>query len=1043
MPNLQEIERFKNSIKSLGKEAEVLARWGESWQDTKAPESGVPDDLASLLDLDDASALEDGTTFDTELSGGENDAAGQAMDDSFGDSTSGQVPDGQPEDDFSDFLESMQMDDQTPEAEPAEAEAIDDGFEMPASFQDESGDFSIPDELEEQPLSESFFGSAGGSAGDILAEAEADADGIGTVDGGLGDLSGDTADAIPDLSEDDFSVPSGLTEGLFADGGAAEDSAASELDSFSFDEPGSDLDAPDASDQADELSFSFEPESSKDDAFDHFSMDEQLPSKPAAESAALGSLGDGLDEQLMSLDSELSGMDTFSLEDSWDGSFSIPGFEMGTESSAASLAAPSSKPSAKAAKKTTGLADAFAGEAAMPREEKQARKVELSESQVDALQDTLLSYPLNLRLAVEDIIANERGSLAQQADLVWLMVEGALAKDTAKLASRILKRYIEVPSGFAKRSGAIFVADKSSFRYIFVHSVLPILQTLALVAAATAFVFFLGYRFVYRPVKANSLYSEGRRQIYTSNYAESMSYFDKAVKLWQMKHWYYRYAEAFRKENQRARAEEIYKRLLGYWPKEKRAALDYAGMESEYYDYAKTERILQEHILDRLYFDREALTLMAKNYLDWADSEEQAYNPPEHEKIRNIYEKARLQIATLMERHGRTDSNMEMMLLYLMRTDRFFDTDKRKDVMPFVDYALDNKKLKWRADTLAELGNYLLDKDELENVSKILLKAVDADGSLPEAHAAMARWNRLARFPKDELKALEYAARFYKETNEKTGLVSKRLKTWILSMMRLGELRLADGRSLDAEDAYRTAIENYERAVKSRIFRPEARFGRAYSLLADIYYMDRMDFAGALNFYERAEKDGYTSPETDYRRGYIHYNAQGNEFLQALRYFYRAGLDRDASPYLVLATANALFERGDYFASTGYYSTLVKRLQFELDTIELPSPQQRPSHKEMVELLMVAKNNLGASVYRVAERMGDGRRRAEAMLEFSESARYFDSMSRDFTSMVRSDSKNLGFLNNDFVLHPQRGIDISIYKVIPAEMDYPQGSGRN
>jgi hypothetical protein len=47
--------------------------------------------------------------------------------------------------------------------------------------------------------------------------------------------------------------------------------------------------------------------------------------------------------------------------------------------------------------------------------EEKVRDVSLTDNQVDALQDTLLSYPLNLRLAIEDILANAKGTEAQQS----------------------------------------------------------------------------------------------------------------------------------------------------------------------------------------------------------------------------------------------------------------------------------------------------------------------------------------------------------------------------------------------------------------------------------------------------------------------------------------------------------------------------------------------------------------------------------------------------------------------------------------------------
>ena len=739
-----------------------------------------------------------------------------------------------------------------------------------------------------------------------------------------------------------------------------------------------------------------------------------------------------LEGELAPLGGGTEAPDNFALDSSWGADFTIPGFEMGTE------AKPEAAKPTKA--KASALPERSAEAMPRPQAEHQAREVSLTDEQVDALQDALLSYPLNLRLAVEDIIANGKGSEAQQSELVWMLVEGKNIRDVSRLAGKILKRYIEVPAGFTKRSGAALEAEKGSLRYVFMHSILPVLQILALVAIGAAALFYLGYNFGYKPIKAYSLYAEGNRQIGLAKYGESMESFERADKLWPMKRWYYRYAEGYAESSQYPRAETMYERLLRRWPREIKAALDWARMESSdsVLAFDKAESVLNTYILQRDYFNKDALILSARNYLNWADAEEQRYDGPDKAFLGKLYEKARLQLATLMERHGRSDAYLELMLLYFIRTERSGGVDKLKEIRPLAKYFTENKKSGWSAATLAELGEYLLDRNETEFINGIMLAAVDRDGTLPEAHVAMARWNRRAGFPKDELKALEYAARFFAEA-EKSGPMSvKRTKKYIDAMMRLGELRRADGRSLDAEDAFNVAIDQYERSLQGRRFKPDAKYGRAYSLLADIYYAERMDFPGALALYAKAEANGFTSPQTDYHRGYMLYVQPADDGSAALHYFYRAGLDADASPYLMWATANALYTRSDYFAAQGYYTMLATRLQFELDTLALPSPQTKPSHGEIVQLLMMTRNNLGASLYRVAERMGDARRRSDAMIEFTESARLFDSLSRDQMTMIRSDSKNLGFLNLDFVLHPLRGIDLGIYKTIPTEMAYPQ-----
>jgi len=1015
MPRLQDIEQFKASIKNLGKEPETLARWGESWQDMEAPPQGVPDDIADLLDVPERSPE---TALD-------------------------EPPEGR---DFASFLDDLSIEGV---GQPEEAPA--DGFEVPDAFQESApepaeDDYSVPESLLEgldalsEPDVETPDGIDAFEMPDDLEAVEAPE---------APEIVADAAEP-PEAEEpeiEDFSVPDSLLDESFglgdldslAEGPAAESGA--EPDEFAMPDLGGDSEAAPTEDSfaipeepgggespegaAPDSAFDLGSESMEGDSFDQFdlgghSQETAVPDLGAAD----------FDAQFGAIDGVPPAADNFSLDADWGGDFTIPGFEMGGEAKHAQAAAPAKQPAG------ASLSGAFGSASA--KTEVKARPVDLTDAQADALQDTLLSYPLNLRLAIEDIVANGKGTEAQQSELIWLLVERGSAKDAAKLAGRVLKRYIEVPASFAKRTGAAFEAEKGSFRYIFAHSILPVLQVLVLVAAGAGAVFYLGYTFAYRPLKANSLYANGFRQIGLSKYGESLEFFNRAGREWTMKGWHYRYAEAYAASGQYPRAEDMYDRLLERWPRETEAALAYAEMETGLMAFAKAESVLQQYILGRDYFDKRALALSARNFLDWADFEEQRYEGPDVEQVDGLYEKARLQLATLMERHGRTDAYLELMLVYLVRTERSAGDDKIGEILPLAAYFVENKKSAWSAATLAELADYLLDRDETQHVNALLLAAVDRDGTVPEAHAAMARWNRRSGFPEDELKALEYSARFYAEADAESGLAPKRVKRYIESMMRLGELRRTDGRSLDAEDAFNVAIDRYERALASRQFKAEARFGRAYSLLADVYYAERLDFAGALALYSQAEDNGYTSPETDYRRGYIHYTAPADDGSSALKYFYRAGLDLKGSPYLQWATANALFARDDFFAAQGYYAMLANRLQFELETIALPSPQTKPSHEEIVQLLMMTRNNLGAALYRVAERMGDAGRRADAMAEFTESARLFDSLARDQRTMLRPDSKNLGFLNLDFVLHPLRGIDLGIYKTIPADMGYPR-----
>lgn len=732
---------------------------------------------------------------------------------------------------------------------------------------------------------------------------------------------------------------------------------------------------------------------------------------------------DELDQELASLEKGTLEPENFSLDSNWDESFVIPGFEP------------------KKPEKPVASAFVAPPEPQQPVDDR-AVTIELTENQVDELQETLLSYPLNLRLCVEDIIANNHGTMTHQKELIQMLVDGASAYDAAKLASKILRRPIEVPPGYDKRRGAAFEAEKNSFRYIFIHSILPVLQILVLAAIGLGILGFIGYNFIYRPIHAQILYTRGYDQIIKDKYPESVQFFIRATNEWRMKSWFYKYAEKYIEKRQYGLAEKIYWTLLSddYWPRDIKGTLDYARMKSELqYDFAHAEKEVMERIVKWNYFHKDALLFLVRNYLNWAYYLEQQYKPPASAEIANIYNRARLQLATLIEKYGKIDQYLELMLLYLIRSEKVTGKDNSKEIAPYAKYYLSNKKSKFSAATLAELAEYLMEREIIDQVQDLLTNAVKNEPYVPEAHSAIARWFRKSMLYDKELNALENSIFTFEKVDAARGLDNRQTKRYLLDLIRLSELYLKARRNLDAMVQLERCIKRYEQALAELRFPKSADFGKAYALLGDIYFYKPENFANAIALYGKAEENGYVTPEMDYHRGYIYYKRETlDDYKTALVYFYRASINSKPTPYLLMALGNTLYKRGDYFAAQSYYKALVDMLQTELDLIPNPNPQQRPSHDEIVRLLVAARNNLGAAYLRIANMMGDSSKRADAMVQFTESARLFDSLTRDQKTMIRSDAKNYGYLNLDFVLRPKREIDIILDSAIKADMNFPQ-----
>jgi tetratricopeptide (TPR) repeat protein len=993
MPRLQDIERFKHDLAGLSREAEVLSSWGEAPEDIGAPEGASDTAMEAAEKGRPAPGLSHRAPPPSERTSTPRPGADEQPDE-------GLPPD------FATLLADLPLD--APDegtgsaargANPAQATAAAPEFpeteesieELAPLEGEEATPFAGAPPLEDVDLSDFTMPDLGASEEPLPFEAAPES----PAEPGAEPI-GEEAFSIPDISDTLAETP---TEGSGPVSGAPlDDFAIPDLGDFGFEstpEAAPEVPSLEPNETAAPSGSSTRPESpvkekAEPEEVDLGSFDLGTEGGDAFDSFNLGGAAGekDLDKELESLGEETTPA-TFNLDKEWETGFEIPG----AESTKSARPAPAPRRA----------------------QSERAREVSLTENQVDRLQDRLLALPLNLRVAVEHLIAEEEGSEAQRSKLVWMLVESATMSDIAAVAGKILGKRISVPEGYEKRTGAAFEAEKGSLNYIFVHTVLPILKTSLLVLAVAAALGFLGWHYLYRPLAATALYRSGYARIGEDRYAEAEDSFARASAIKDYRSWYYRYAEAYIRKRQFQAAEQKYEALLTKYPKEAKAALDWAGLEKDRAKYKEAIDVLKSRILNYDYFNKDALSLMGKVYLDWADEDPQ------------YYEEARRGFAALIQRYGYRDEFLEGMLLYFIRTDNL------KEVKPLLVHFMSNAKPYPKAATLAELGGYLLDKGPVEDVHAVLAAAVAKDPTVPEVHYELARYFKKIATPSEELKALDNAVAGF---GRLPMLSTRQLGEYLDSLIWRGNRKSADKEYVSAEEDYASAATEYDAAIALHRLQPSARFGEAYAGLAEVAFWQRSDFPRALSLYERAAQDGYDTPDTRYRRGYILYQA-GN-YPQALEQFYMAGRDGGESPYLLFAFGDALYAREDYYAAQDYFQRTVDTMKVELDNIDTPSPQQKPSQAEIIELLMEAQNNLGATIYRVANRLGDANLRAKGMVAFSESARLFDSLTRDETTLIRSDAKNLSFLNMDFILHPQRDIDLAIYPTIQRDMKFPQ-----
>ncbi len=645
-------------------------------------------------------------------------------------------------------------------------------------------------------------------------------------------------------------------------------------------------------------------------------------------------------------------------------------------------------------------------------EEVEAGPIEISDDDFFALRNTLLTLPLNLKLLVEELIGEKGLSGENLQRLVRALADGKSPKEIAQLVSKITGRRVEIPSQYAKRTGAEFEEEKGSLSYVLRYTVLPIVRTAVLAGAALALLIFFSYRYVYQPVYAYYLYDKGYEELEDRNYQEANTYFSRAREHWKMKGQYFRYAEGYREQEQWILAEGKYERLLEDFPKAKKAYLDYAQMELD--KLANYERAVD--VLDRYLSiepeDYDALLLLGDTYLEWGKEDA------------DKYEEARLRYARLMDLYGVKNELLFRMLKYFIRTDNMRQVDALKRRFEA------DQSIEVDPEAYAELGGYLLDKGQIADVQDILLRANEQAPYLPEVHYHLARYFRRMEEHGDEKRALNATLAYLKNIRP---LSSERLALKIDTHRLLGERLYAEEKYLEARASYNEGKRVFEDALERRILERGEQFGRLYKDIGDLHYYIGGNMDQAMDNFLEAERNSYSPQDLKYKKGYIHYGRKN--YREALLEFDRAAGDFSNNKNLVYSSANTLYRRKNYHSADGYYRHLLEMLERKLEQEQPLELDVRRDHRELVFNLMRASNNLGVALYKLHEKTGRTEYSSEAMVEFSDSSEYFDIVTRDPRTLERVGLSNLGYLNQRAVTFPQEDYSLQIYPDIPMDME--------
>jgi tetratricopeptide (TPR) repeat protein len=998
MPSKEAIERFTEVLNSLGSEPEVRAEKGEKIEQIAPPEEGLPPDISELLGtlggeeepapspqtLEEPAFPEPG---EEPAAGAETPSSEEAAGIDFGSLFADEAEAGAFED-----LEATSpvKPEPTPSRESPEVSETD--MERMDTL---SEDFGPLDELPE-PAAE---GEAVGSPPPAQPDAEGfepsteepfspEMEAFGP--GGIESTSEEPPSLEPPSFEPSALEPPSLEENAPA---AEAESPPESIELPSFDE----MAIPEMEEGAEPMPAPG-PSGPTDEEIsmpEGFGIEETAPPLSAAGAEAEESSLEGLTEEAST---EEMGLDEFTLPESVE--------EFGITQKPAVEERPTrpAREAPRPAEREEGIEELGAAEVS----------IEITDEQFGRMKRCLDSLPRNLKIAVQDIISSSAPS-AGLKKLVDLLVSGASPLEIATLTGQMTGKRIRLPAGFEKRTGIAFEAERQTFGYALRENILPVLRVFLLTAIGLALFIFLGYRYVYRPMYAYTNYRTGYDHLVDNRFELANQSFSRATSVWPMKNWFYRYAEGFEEKEQFIPAEGKYEDLLRRWPLDKKGILDYARMMStRLLDYKKADDLLTR-ILDVRLYDYDALLASGDNEMEWA-----AEDPAR-------YEDARLSYATLIGNYGQKDDLLFRMLRYFIRTDNYQEMERLRA------YYASRKDVKVDPAVFAELGGYLVDKRSLDYVQDVLFRAMAVKADLPEIHYNLARYYGILNDSGEEKKALLAALSYMKPSDP---LTVKRITMEVDSHTRMGELYYKNGEYINAEKEYRTAIGQVEIDQKRKLLGTDAILGLPYRDLGDLSYYVGGDLDAALAEYEKAMENGFASTDLDYKMGYIHY-VKG-DYKASLDGFAKAaeGMSPARIPInLLYASGNAFYQRSDYFTAQGYYLRLMSILNDKRAGIQNFQPQRLPEHRALSENMLKVNNNLGVALYQLSQRMGDRRKRSEALAYLATATEQYDILSQDPESLRRAETRDLPTLNMRGILNPSARFDPQIYALIPKDME--------
>ena len=205
----------------------------------------------------------------------------------------------------------------------------------------------------------------------------------------------------------------------------------------------------------------------------------------------------------------------------------------------------------------------------------------ISEVDFENLKNCLKGLPVNLKLAVEELITGD-SSDDDLKELITLLVARASVEEIVTQVVAISGKDIILPRRFERKTGIEFEKEAASLSYWLRKRFVPLMITASVALILIGVVFWTGYNFVYQPLRANSLYRSGFNKLENEKYLDAVNDFDSAVELWPVERWFFTYAKEFELHRRYRDAESFYEKILERYGYSEQALLELAQLETDY-----------------------------------------------------------------------------------------------------------------------------------------------------------------------------------------------------------------------------------------------------------------------------------------------------------------------------------------------------------------------------------------------------------------------------------------------------------------------------